>query len=220
MRSFEEIGRTYLPDGNIWSAVDVELLSEVPVVSAVLGSVAGLPAINACLAHFNLMLKDKSHLFPGGPPVVKAALGYDISKEDLGGDKIHVRKSGSIDNLAVDEEDAFRQIRRFLSYLPSNVHDLAPREESDDPVERREASLIELVPKDPRKVYNARHIIEAGARPGQLLRDCAALRQGTLPWPGAPERLSRRRDGQQSHAQRRYHGRCRGQQGGASDPIV
>ena len=161
VRSFEEIGRTYLPDGNIWSAVDVELLSEVPVVSAVLGSVAGLPAINACFAHFNLMLKDKSHLFPGGPPVVKAALGYDISKEDLGGDRIHVRKSGSIDNLALDEEDAFRQIRHFLSYLPSNVHEMAPQEDCDDPVDRREQSLIDVVPKDPRKVYNARHIIEA-----------------------------------------------------------
>ena len=161
VRSFEEMGRTYLPDGNIWSAVDVALLSEVPVVSAVLGSVAGLPAINACFAHFNLMLKDKSHLFPGGPPVVKAALGYDISKEDLGGDKIHVRKSGSIDNLALDEEDAFRQIRQFLSYLPSSVHELAPRMDTNDPSDRAEAALLDLVPKDPRQVYNAKKIIQA-----------------------------------------------------------
>ena len=91
VRSFETMGRTYLPDGNIWSAIDVELLSRVPVVSAVLGSVAGLPAINACLAHFNLMVKDNSQLFPGGPPVVKAALGYDITKEELGGDHVHTR---------------------------------------------------------------------------------------------------------------------------------
>lgn len=161
VRSFEEMGRTYLPDGNIWSQVDVELLSQVPVVSAVLGSVAGLPAINACFAHFNLMLKDKSHLFPGGPPVVKAALGYDISKEDLGGDKIHVKKSGVIDNLAVDEADAFAQIRRFLSYLPSSVWELAPRGETDDPVDRAEDALLSIVPRNPRQVYNARKIIEA-----------------------------------------------------------
>ena len=80
VRSFEEIGRTYLPDGNVWSAVDARLLRVVPVVSAVMGSVAGLPAVNACLAHFNLMVKGTSQLFPGGPPVVKAALGYDITK--------------------------------------------------------------------------------------------------------------------------------------------
>lgn len=89
VRGFEALGRTYLPDGNVWSAVDVELLARVPVVSAVLGSVAGLPAINACLAHFNLMVDGTSQLFPGGPPVVKAALGYDIVKEDLGGARVH-----------------------------------------------------------------------------------------------------------------------------------
>ncbi len=159
VRSFEEIGRTYLPDGNVWSAVDVELLSEVPVVSALLGSVAGLPAINACFAHFNLMLKDKSHLFPGGPPVVKAALGYDITKEELGGDKIHVSKSGAIDNLAVDEEDAFRQVRQFLSYLPSNVYEMAPRGATDDVVERADEWLLEAVPQNPRQVYDPKKII-------------------------------------------------------------
>ncbi len=161
VRSFEEIGRTYLPDGNTWSAVDVDLLSQVPVVSAVLGSVAGLPAINACFAHFNLMLKDKSHLFPGGPPVVKAALGYDITKEALGGDQIHVRKSGSIDNLAIDEDDAFAQIRAFLSYLPSNVWEMAPRGDTSDPPARKEKSLLEIIPKNPRQVYDAKKIINA-----------------------------------------------------------
>jgi len=161
VRSFEEMGRTYLPDGNVWSAVDVDLLSEVPVVSAVLGSVAGLPAINACFAHFNLMLKDKSQLFPGGPPVVKAALGYDITKEDLGGDQIHVRKSGVVDNLAEDEDHAFRMIRQFLSYLPANVWEIPPRGPTDDPVERREEDLLTVIPRNPRQVYEPRKIIEA-----------------------------------------------------------
>jgi acetyl-CoA carboxylase carboxyltransferase component len=161
VRSFEEMGRTYLPDGNVWSAVDVDLLSEVPVVSAVLGSVAGLPAINACFAHFNLMLKDKSQLFPGGPPVVKAALGYDITKEDLGGDRIHVRKSGVVDNLATDEEHAFEMIRQFLSYLPANVWEMPPRGPVDDAVERREESLLSVIPRNPRQVYEPRDIIHA-----------------------------------------------------------
>lgn len=161
VRSFEEIGRTYLPDGNVWSAVDVELLSRVPVVSAVMGSVAGLPAINACLAHFNLMVKDTSQLFPGGPPVVKAALGYDIDKEDLGGAQIHTRKSGVIDNLADDEAHAFRLIRQFLSYLPQSVWELAPRAQNGDPPERRDESLLSIVPRDRRQVYDGHRIVEA-----------------------------------------------------------
>jgi len=159
VRSFEELGRTYLPDGNIWSAIDVELLSHVPVVSAVMGSVAGLPAINACFAHFNLMLKDKSQLFPGGPPVVKAALGYDITKEELGGDRIHVQKSGCIDNLAQDEAHAFELIRRFLSYLPSNVWEMPPRGRTTDDVQRRDEELIRLIPKDPRKIYDPKRML-------------------------------------------------------------
>ncbi|MBX3707204.1 MAG: hypothetical protein KF911_11305 [Pseudomonadales bacterium] len=161
VRSFEEIGRTYLPDGNVWSTVDVQLLSRVPVVSAVLGSVAGLPAINACLAHFNLMIRDTSQLFPGGPPVVKAALGYDITKEELGGAQIHTRRSGVVDNVAEDEHDAFRQIRRFLSYLPASVWELPPRGDTTDPVTRREDALLSVVPRDRRQVYDAHRILDA-----------------------------------------------------------
>ena len=70
VRSFEELGRTYVPDGNDGAMYDVQLLRMAPVVSAVLGSVAGLPAVNACLSHFNVMVKGMSQLFPGGPPVV------------------------------------------------------------------------------------------------------------------------------------------------------
>ncbi len=159
VRSFETMGRTYLPDGNIWSAVDVELLSCVPVVSAVMGSVAGLPAINACLAHFNLMIKDNSQLFPGGPPVVKAALGYEISKEELGGDHIHVKISGSVDNLADDEAHAFTMLRRFLSYLPSNVWEMPPRGDTGDDPDRREERLLSLIPRDPRQIYDPKLMI-------------------------------------------------------------
>lgn len=160
VRSFEEIGRTYLPDGNVWSAVDTQLLSVVPVVSAVMGSVAGLPAVNACMAHFNVMVKGTSQLFPGGPPVVKAALGYDITKEELGGDHIHTRVSGVVDNLASSEDHAFEQIRSFLGYLPSNVYEMAPRASCSDDPGRRDESLLSLIPRDRRKVYDGHAVIE------------------------------------------------------------
>ena len=161
VRSFQELGRTYLPDGNHGSAIDVDLLSLVPVVSAVMGSVAGLPAVNACLAHFNVMVKDTTQLFPGGPPVVKAALGYDITKEDLGGPHIHTRISGSVDNLADSEEDAFDQIRKFLGFLPPNVHELPPRQACDDPVGREDEALLSIMPKDRRKTYNVSQLVNA-----------------------------------------------------------
>lgn len=161
VRSFEELGRTYLPDGNDGAAIDVQLLRTSPVVSAVLGSVAGLPAVNACIAHFNVMVKGMSQLFPGGPPVVKQALGYDITKEELGGEQIHVYQSGVVDNLAEDEADAYRMIRRFLSYLPSNVWEPAPRVKPEDDPNRREESLLSVVPRDRRYPYDAHKIIDA-----------------------------------------------------------
>ncbi|MGE3074421.1 MAG: acyl-CoA carboxylase subunit beta [Dehalococcoidia bacterium] len=161
VRSFEEIGRTYLPDGNSFTLPDVRLLRAVPVVSAVMGSVAGLPAVNACVAHFNVMVKGTSQLFPGGPPVVKAALGYDITKEELGGSEMHTTISGVIDNLAETEDEALAMVRTFLSYLPSSVWEMAPRRETGDPVGRREDRLLKIKSRDPRRAYDARQLIRA-----------------------------------------------------------
>ena len=158
--SFLDLGRTYLPDGNVWTATDVELLQHVPVASAVMGSVAGLPAINACLSHFNVMVRGTAQLFPGGPPVVKAALGIDIHKEDLGGAEIHTRHSGVVNNVAENEEDALRQVRRFLSYLPSNVDELPTRHEPKDPA-LAAATLRELVPENRRRPFDVRRLMNA-----------------------------------------------------------
>ncbi len=161
VKTFEEIGRTYLPDGNTFTWPDIKLLRAVPVVSAVMGSVAGLPAVQACFAHFSLMVKGTSHLFPGGPPVVKAALGQDVTKEELGGYELHTRQSGVIDNLANDEDEAFAMIRRFLSYLPANVWEMAPRAACEDDPNRREARLLSIIPRDRRRAYDAHTIVKA-----------------------------------------------------------
>ncbi|WP_134322773.1 acyl-CoA carboxylase subunit beta [Cumulibacter soli] len=160
VRGFLEIGRTYLPDGNSYTVHDVELLQHVPVVSAILGSVAGLPAINGCMCHFNVMVRGTSHLFPGGPPVVKAALGIDVTKEELGGAELHTRISGSVNNIADNEQDAIRQVRRFLSYLPANVDEVPLRGEAREP-RGRAASLRELIPENKRQPFNVRRLLEA-----------------------------------------------------------
>jgi methylmalonyl-CoA decarboxylase subunit alpha len=159
VRGFEVLGRTYLPDGNSYGQHDVKLLQTAPVVSAVLGSVAGLPAVEAPLSHFSVMVKDISQIFPGGPPVVKAALGYEITKEELGGDQIHVRQSGCIDNLAQTEEDAFSQIRQWLSYLPRSVYEMAPRVETGDDADRTEDALLSIIPKNKRQPFNVRKML-------------------------------------------------------------
>ena len=159
--SFEELGRTYLPDANWYYQYDAELLRNVPVAAAILGSVAGGPAIHACLSHFNVMVRGKSELFPGGPPVVKASLGYDITKEDLGGSYIHTVESGCVDNEAQNEAEAINMIRRFLSYLPSNIWEMAPRANPIDNPGSRDDRLLTVVPHDRRKAYDCHDVINA-----------------------------------------------------------
>ena len=159
VRTFEQLGRTYLPDGP-GTTMAVELLNEVPVVSAVLGAVAGLPAIESCLSHFNVMVKGTSQVFAGGPPVVKAALGYEITKEDLGDHRSQVFKSGVIDNLANSEEEAFEHIRKFLSFMPSSVWKKPERIATDDPVDRREEELLSIIPRDSKRRYDPYKILE------------------------------------------------------------
>lgn len=138
----------------------VELMGMVPVVSAVMGTAAGGPSGRAILAHWTVMIKNNSQIFAAGPPVVERALGTAVSKEALGGHKMAVDTAGTIDNAADSEEDCLRQIRRFLSYMPSNVWELPPRIVCDDPVGRCEDALADIIPRSQREPYNARKLIE------------------------------------------------------------
>ena len=159
VKTFERLGHTYLPD-NESPDLSTELLSQVPVVSLVLGSVAGLPAIQAAMCHFNVMVKDTSQVFVAGPAVVKEGVGVDISKEDLGDERVQI-PNGVIDNLADSEAEAFEMTRRFLSYLPANVWQLPPRIETDDPPDRRDEDLLSAIPRIKRRVYNPHKIVES-----------------------------------------------------------
>jgi methylmalonyl-CoA decarboxylase subunit alpha len=159
VKTFEKLGHTYLPD-NLSPDLATELLSQVPVVSLVLGSVAGLPAVQATMCHFNVMVKDTSQVFVAGPAVVKEGTGEEISKEDLGDERVQI-PNGVIDNLAENEEEAFEMTRRFLSYLPANVWQMAPRGETADPVDRRDESLLNAIPRIKRRVYKPHQILES-----------------------------------------------------------
>ena len=94
-----EIKRSYVPYNPDFD-VSVELLSSVPVVAAALGPVAGLGAARVAASHFSVMVRETSQLFVAGPPVVRRALGREVTKEELGGSHIHARESGAVDNEA------------------------------------------------------------------------------------------------------------------------
>jgi acetyl-CoA carboxylase carboxyltransferase component len=137
----------------------VDLLGIVPVVSAVMGTTAGGPSMRAILSHWSVMVKGQGQIFAAGPPVVERAFGHKLHKDELGGTKIAVDAAGTIDNIAQDEEDCFRQIRSFLSYMPQNVWELPPQIECGDPVDRCEDALASIVPRSNRQAYNMRNLL-------------------------------------------------------------
>jgi acetyl-CoA carboxylase carboxyltransferase component len=137
----------------------VRNLGLVPVVALGLGPVAGLGAARLVSSHYSVMVQGLSQMFIAGPPVV-ARVGEKLTKEELGGAAIHA-KSGAVDEVVESEEEAFRQARRFLSYLPASVFELPSRGPTSDSPDRREEWLIEAVPRDRRKVYDMRRVIGA-----------------------------------------------------------
>jgi acetyl-CoA carboxylase carboxyltransferase component len=132
-------------------------MAQVPIVGLGLGSVAGLGAARLVSSHYSVMTK-ASAMFVAGPPVV-ARLGQALDKQELGGWQIQTR-SGAVDHAVDTEAEAFACARRFLSYLPSSVHGLAPTLQSDDDPERVDESLMNAVPRNRRQVYKMRPIIE------------------------------------------------------------
>jgi acetyl-CoA carboxylase carboxyltransferase component len=157
VKHLETLGRTLVPESPGFTEVLLSL-SEIPVVALGLGSVAGMGAARVCGSHYSVMVRGTSQLFAAGPPVV-ARTGQTLTKEELGGTHIHV-KNGTIDDETLTEAEAFARARRFLSYLPSSVFELARRGPAGDDPERTDESLVSVIPRNPRKVYKMRPIVD------------------------------------------------------------
>lgn len=159
VKTIEMAGRTYIPEVRGWDTV-VRHLAVAPSVSLALGSVAGIGAARVATSHYSLIVRDSAQMMIAGPALVDWASLGDVSKEELGASKIHTR-NGAIDDEVASEPEAFERARRFLSYLPSSVDELPPVVHGDDDPDRGEESLIDLVPRDPRKVYRMQTLIDA-----------------------------------------------------------
>src|SRR5438093_4063760 len=158
VKTIETTGRANVPGIDGWEWV-VNNMATIPRVALGLGSVAGLGAAHLAAAHYSIMVKNLSALFVAGPPVVER-LGQKLTKNELGGWEIQLR-AGAVDDAVDSEEEAFARARRFLSYLPSSIDEVAPRGPRDDDPARRVDWLMDAIPRDPRKVYRMRPIVEA-----------------------------------------------------------
>ncbi|MFQ3595311.1 MAG: carboxyl transferase domain-containing protein, partial [Sphingomonadaceae bacterium] len=165
VKSLEDMGHTYIPEIPGWELMTANL-SQVPVVALGLGPVAGLGAGRMVMAHYSLLVDGLAQMFVAGPPVVAAA-GEKRTKEELGGAAIHAA-NGAVDDRVESESEAFARLRRFLAYLPSSVHELAARAPSNDRPDRAEDWLAGAVPRDSRRLYPIRPILEAIVDRGSL----------------------------------------------------
>lgn len=142
-----------------------DLRNRVPIVTLVLGPSAGHGALAAPLADFTVMTPAAS-LFAAGPPVVKAAIGESVSKEDLGGPDVHVRTSGLIHRLEADDDSAITVARHYLSYFANREGGgcvLDSRGDSDP------GAILELVDPNPAVPFDMTELLELIVDEGSLL---------------------------------------------------
>jgi len=133
------------------------LSRKVPTIAVVMGASAGHGAITGLLSDIVIMTEGGS-LFSAGPPLVAAALGEIISKEDLGGPAVHAY-SGVVHNIASSEHEALEMVRDYLSYLPSNSWAYPPECEKIDTGYRRLDGILHTLPRDSKRAYNVCEVI-------------------------------------------------------------
>lgn len=137
----------------------MESMKAVPVVCIALGPCAGFPAGRLVASHLSIMTKDTAQVLTGGPAVVAQAMKENVTKEELGSAEIHGR-NGMVDNVAEDEADALRMAQKFLSYLPSHCGEKPPYFDVGDRRNRREEKLLKIIPRERRRAYKVRKLID------------------------------------------------------------
>lgn len=157
VKMLEDFGFTYVPFIPAWEHMQKNT-ETVPVICLSLGPTAGLGAARIVASDYSVMVKGLSQLFAAGPAVV-AALGETHDKESLGGSDIHTR-NGAVDDEAGSEEEAMAMAKAFLSFLPDFAGGELPRVNNSDPIDRKDESLLSIVPTDKSKAYNMRRVME------------------------------------------------------------
>ncbi|MEE8251754.1 MAG: acyl-CoA carboxylase subunit beta [Gemmatimonadales bacterium] len=141
----------------------------VPQISAVLGPCAGGAVYSPAITDFTFMVRGISYMFVTGPDVVRTVTHEEVTTEDLGGADVHGSVSGVAQFVADSEAEALMDVRRLLGFLPSNNLDSPPRRDTEDPPERRDEALDEIVPEDPSKPYDMLDVITRVVDDGEML---------------------------------------------------
>ena len=139
----------------------VHMSGVVPQVAAMVGPGAAGTAYIPGLADFVPMVRGVGSLALAGPPLVKAVTGQEVTEQDLGGSKVHSEVSGVGDGEFPDDAAAIAAVKKYLGFFPSHCEEAPPRAECTDPVDRRDESLLELLPESSRKPFDMYKLIRS-----------------------------------------------------------
>jgi acetyl-CoA carboxylase carboxyltransferase component len=121
------------------------------------------------LADFVPMVKGRGSMALAGPHLVRAAIGEDVTQEELGGSRVHCRKSGVGDIEVASDEECIQRIKQYLSFFPAHCEEAPPRRAVSDPVDRADEALLDVLPETNRKPYDAYDVIRRIVDDGEWL---------------------------------------------------
>jgi acetyl-CoA carboxylase carboxyltransferase component len=154
----EASGSLFAGSGHLFRE-EVTMSGVVPLVAAMLGPCAAGTAYIPGLSDFVPMVTGQGAMALAGPHLTKAVTGEDISMEDLGGAKVHCRKSGVGDLEVADDAQCIEVVKRYLSYFPANCEERPPVRPTVDPDDRMSERLLDIVPESSRQPYDMYDLI-------------------------------------------------------------
>ncbi len=164
----EAAGAMFAGSGHLFRE-EVVASGVIPQVAALMGPCAAGTAYIPGLADFVPMVKGRGSMALAGPHLVRAAVGEDVTQEELGGSRVHCRKSGVGDMEVADDEECIARIKEYLSYFPAHCEEAPPVQPVSDPVERAEEALLDVLPESNRKPYDMYEVIRLIVDDGDYL---------------------------------------------------
>src|SRR5438445_8878347 len=149
----EAVGSLFAGSGHLFRE-EVIASGVIPQVAALMGPCAAGTAYIPGLADFVPMVRGRGSMALAGPHLVRAAVGEDVTQEELGGSRVHCRKSGVGDLEVADDPECIEAIKQYLSFMPQHCEQEPPLRATDDPIERREEQLLDVLPESNRKPYD------------------------------------------------------------------
>jgi methylmalonyl-CoA decarboxylase subunit alpha len=164
----EAVGSLFAGSGHLFRE-EVVASGVIPQVAALMGPCAAGTAYIPGLSDFVPMVKGRGSMALAGPHLVRAAVGENVTQEELGGSRVHCRVSGVGDMEVESDEECIAAIKEYLSFFPSHNQEPPPLVECADPVDRMDEELLDVLPESNRKPYDMYEVIERIVDDGKYL---------------------------------------------------